>query len=141
MMCSQWLEVLGQQIRPLPTGSALVTWRWARAIVESCIPTSTAVTGRPIEGRSVRRLARHRGADDRDLLSAALSGATAVRPQCQLLPHCRRGPARRIPRLEALPTRRVARLTGRERERRCGCQGHAIPYDDRWQELLRLIDH
>ena len=81
--------------------------------------------GRPVQGRPVRRLVRHRRPDHQDLLQAQLSGPAPVRPQHAVLPHRGGGAAGRLPGLQALPPGRLPGLPRVERARRRGRPGDA----------------
>ena len=80
---------------------------------------------RPVQGRPVRRLVRHRRTDDEDLLPPQLPCPATVRPQHALLSDCRGRAGSGLPGLQAVPSRRIARIPGVERPRRRGGPGDA----------------
>ncbi len=99
--------------------------RGSGVTVEACTTTSNAATGRPIQGRPVRRLVRHRGPDHRDLLPAQLPRAPAVRAQRTVLPDRGGRATRRLPGLQTVSTRRVAEVARVECARRRRRASHA----------------
>ena len=76
--------------------------------------------GRRGQGRALRRVVLHRSAHHRHLLPAELPGPHAVPEERRVLPDRGRGAARRVPGVQAVPPRRVARLArvGPARRRR-----------------------
>ncbi len=85
----------------------------------------TLRAGGPVEGRPVRRVVLHRGPDHQDLLPAELPGGAAEGREHALLPERGRGPAGRVPRLQAVPPGRQPGLAGVERPGRPGRPGDA----------------
>jgi len=70
-------------------------------------------------------MVRHRCRHYQDLLPAELPGPVTPGPQRGVLPDRGGGPARRVPGLQAVPPRRIARLSGVGRPPGRGCPGDA----------------